>query len=65
MMAAPAFAAAMPSATISSTEIGIVGWRSRVQAPLIAASIQTLGMAWRTTEEMSVLAERRALVDDA
>ena len=44
-MAAPAFAAAMPSATISATEMGIAGWRSRVQGPFSAASIQILGMA--------------------
>src|SRR4051812_30579642 len=56
MIAAPACAAAMPSETISSIEIGIDGWRSRVHAPLSAASIHTLGITQR-------LAERLELVD--
>src|SRR5579862_8053118 len=56
MIAAPAFAATTPSATISSTETGIAGCRSRVQAPLSAASIQTLGMA-------QSLAQGRQFVD--
>src|SRR5690349_18061578 len=56
MIAAPACAAAMPSEMISSIETGIAGWRSRVQAPLSAASIQTFGITER-------LAERLQLVD--
>src|SRR5580692_7905743 len=43
-MAAPAAAAARPSATISSTVSGMPGCRSRPQGPFSAASIQILLM---------------------
>ena len=41
-MAAPALAAARPSATISSTVMGIPGCLSRPHGPFSATSIQTL-----------------------
>jgi hypothetical protein len=36
-MPAPAFAAAMPSATMSRMLVGMPGWRLLPQGPLIAA----------------------------
>src|ERR1043166_8298455 len=47
MIAAPARAAAIPSAAISSTGIGIVGCSARPQAPFSAASIHTLPICLR------------------
>src|SRR3569832_968158 len=62
--AAPAATAAMPSATISSSETGIAGCRSRVQAPFSAASIQTLGIRVAPVgSRLSALVQRLQLVD--
>src|ERR1700734_4156157 len=41
MIAAPASAAAIPSAMTSAALMGIFGWRVRPQAPFNAASIHT------------------------